>query len=180
MKIRDLDWNDFEGWVRLYFTRYEEVRTNPDLGVYTRDPQPTPSDEAAFFGRLWKAVLDGDEVATVAEHDGALVGVCTVGRRGEHCEDRHVGVLAMMVHPSHRDRGIGSKLLARTLERCIGKFEVIELTVMEKNARARHLYEKFGFAESGRMPRAFKRGGRYFDDILMWRLAPSSPETSAA
>lgn len=169
MKVRDLEWNDLEGWTHLYYARYEEVRTDKELGVYTRDPKPSLADEAAFFGRMWKAVLDGDEVAIVAENEGTLVGVCTVVRRGDHREDRHIGVLAMMVHRSHRDRGVGSMLLARTLDRCVGKFEIIELTVMEKNLRAKHLYEKFGFVESGRMPRAFKRDGEYFDDILMWR-----------
>jgi ribosomal protein S18 acetylase RimI-like enzyme len=180
VKIRALEWNDYEGWARLYYTRYEEVRTDRELGVYTRDPKPTLPEEAEFFGKMWKGVLDGDYVAVVAEDEGMLIGACTVVRRGNHCEDRHIGVLAMMVHPRYRDRGVGTQLLAQAIERSVGKFEIIELTVMEKNLRAKHLYEKFGFVESGRLPRAFKRDGQYFDDLLMWRPTESASKRSTS
>ena len=180
MEIRDLRWTDFEGWVELYYTRYEEVRTDKELGVYTRDPKPTLADEATFYGGLWRSVLEGDHVAVVAEDAGKLVGVCLVGRRGAHVEDRHVGVLAMMVHPDRRDRGVGGQLIARALEKCVGKFEIVELTVMEKNLRAKHLYEKFGFVESGRCPNAFKRDGVYLDDLLMWRWVGAPRRPTAA
>jgi len=172
--VRDLAWEDFEGWVELYYTRYDEVLTNKDLGIYTYDSKPTLADEAALFGDVWKSVLTGDLVATVGESDGKLIGVCTIHRKGPHREERHAGILAMMVHPDWRGRGLGGRLLSRALHQCEGKFEIVQLTVMEKNVRALALYRKLGFVESGRLPRAFKRDGEYFDDLLMWRpIEPS-------
>ena len=174
MRVRELDWGDFEGWVALYYNRYDEVRTNKELGVYTYESKPTLPEEAALFADVWKSALNGDLVASVAEADGKVVGVCTIHRKGRHSEDRHTGILAIEVHPDWRGRGVGSMLLTHALPRCVRTFEIVYLTVLEKNVRARGLYKKFGFVESGRMPRAFKRDGEYSDDIMMWWSAPSA------
>ncbi|EQD47868.1 acyltransferase, partial [mine drainage metagenome] len=48
-----------------------------------------------------------------------------------------------------------------------GKFDSVDLAVIPENSRAEKLYRKFGFAEYGRRPRAFQRGGTYHDFILM-------------
>jgi len=178
VRVRELTWDDFEGWVALYYNRYEEVRTNKELGVYTYESKPTLPEEAALFADVWKAALKGDLVASVAEADGKVVGVCTIHRKGRHSEDRHTGILAIEVHPDFRGRGAGSMLLAHALARCVGKFEIVYLTVLEKNVRAQGLYRKFGFVESGRMPRAFKRDGEYSDDILMWWSAPPASDAT--
>ncbi len=177
MDVRDLEWRDFPGWVDLYYTRYEELRTNPELGVYTFTSRPSVADEAAVFGGVWKNVLAGNQVVSVGEDHGKLIGSCTVFRRGQHLEDRHAGVFAIAVHPEWRGKGLGSTLTSHVLKKCEGRFEIVQLTVMEKNAPALALYRKFGFVESGRLPRAFKRGDTYFDDILMWRpvASPKAP-----
>lgn len=47
-------------------------------------------------------------------------------------------------------------------------FEQAELTVVGGNDRAYHLYERIGFRECGRIPKANKYDdGTYSDDILM-------------
>jgi putative acetyltransferase len=169
VEVRDLEWGDFEGWAELYFTRYKEIRTNPKLWIDTFDTKPTLAAEAAIFGSRWKDVLAGNMVASVGQENGKLIGVCSVYRRGLHLEDCHVGILAIGVHPEWRSRGLGSMLISHVLRKCEGKFELVQLTVTEPNLPARALYRKFGFVESGRLPRAFKRGDAYFDDIVMWR-----------
>ena len=182
VEVRDLEWRDFAGWAELYYTRYDEIRTNPELWIYTMDTRPTLSEEAALFGSVWKNVLTGNQISSVGEDNGKLVGHCTVFRKGGHVEDRHVGVLAIGVHPDWRGKGLGTRLISHVLNKCEGKFEVIQLTVTEKNLPARALYRKMGFAESGRLPRAFKRGDAYFDDIVMWRTMgePKVPASAAA
>ncbi|MGC1580897.1 MAG: GNAT family N-acetyltransferase, partial [Candidatus Acidiferrales bacterium] len=139
MRVRELAWRDFEGWVALYYNRYDEVRTNRELGVYTYETKPTLPEEAALFADVWKESLKGDLVASVAEADRKVVGVCTIHRKGRHSEDRHTGILAIEVHPDRRGRGVGSLLLAHALPRCVGKFEIVYLTVTERNVRAQGL-----------------------------------------
>lgn len=169
MRVRGLTWGDFQGWVDLYYSRYEEIGRNPDLGVYLLATRPSLSDEATVFGQVMKAVLAGDMLACVAEEAGRFVGLCTIGRRGHHVEDQHVGVLGVAVRPERRGRGIGEALLRRALEESRGVFEIVELKLVSVNERAMRLYRRHGFEVCGRLPRAFKRGDRYLDDVLMWR-----------
>ncbi len=49
--------------------------------------------------------------------------------------------------------------------------EQAELIVIEGNERAKHMYENFGFTETGRRPKANKYDdGTYADDILMTKF----------
>ena len=169
MILRDLAWTDFADWVELYYARYEEIRTNPTLGVHLREPRPSIADEAKFFGGLHRQILDGDVVVSVAEDDGHVVGACSVARKGSHLEDRHVGVLAISVRADRRGRGVGAALMERALERCRGRFEIVELGVLAPNETAQRLYRRFGFQECGRLPRTFKRGSTYYDEVVMSR-----------
>lgn len=169
MKIRPVEWSDFQSFVDFYYTRYVEVPSNPELFLLTRSVKPSLGSEAAWFGALMKGILEGDAVCNVADADGRVVGAATVTRRGDHNEDRHGGVYANAIVPEWRGKGVGTRLMAATLADCRGKFEVLYLTVVAENARAIKLYRKHGFQECGRWPRAWQRGGRYHDDLLMWR-----------
>jgi RimJ/RimL family protein N-acetyltransferase len=173
--LRELAWTDFADWVEMYYARYEEILTNPSLGVLLREPRPSLADEAEFFGRLHRQILDGHVVCCVAEDDGHVVGTCSITRKGDHVEDRHVGTLAIGVRADRRGRGVGAALMQRALERCRGRFEVVELGVLAPNETAQRLYQKFGFQECGRLPRAFKRGGTYYDEVLMSRPVEPGP-----
>ena len=49
-------------------------------------------------------------------------------------------------------------------------YEQIELGVIDGNERAKALYEKAGFVETGRYKNAMKYDdGTYRDEIIMWR-----------
>jgi RimJ/RimL family protein N-acetyltransferase len=41
--------------------------------------------------------------------------------------------------------------------------KVLKLSAFETNKRAIHVYEKFGFVQTGRVPRKFFRDGRNLD-----------------
>ncbi len=170
MSIRPLAWSDFEEFVELYYSRFEEVKTNPELGVFTRERRPPWDEEALAFARFMRSTEEGSMVANVAIEEGKLVGTCTVERKGNHVEDRHIGVLGIIVLREWRGKGLGSQLMEATIQGCIGRFELLHLAVIEVNANAHALYQKFGFREHGRAPRAFHRGDRYFDEILMTRI----------
>lgn len=166
MNVRDLQWDDFEGVVALYYTRYDEVATNPQLGVFTMESRPSLGEEATFFGTVWKKILSGDMVASVAEDDGVVVGICTVSRQG-HREDRHVASLGIAISPGHRGRGIGTALMQHALSKCEDRFEIVTLAVIAGNEPAIRLYRRLGFVERGRVPRTFRRDGVDHDEILM-------------
>ncbi len=101
----------------------------------------------------------------IALVDGGVVGWCDIGSLHWPA---HVGVLGMGVLASHRGQGIGTALIQAALEKArnIG-LPRVELTVSEENARAKTLYEKFGFVVEGIHRNAIKIGEKYENHLIM-------------
>ena len=103
----------------------------------------------------------------VAVEDGQIVGWCDI--LAPDLEGfRHLGTLALGVHPAYRKRGLGEQLLRAAINeaKTIG-LERVELTVYGSNAPAIQLYQKAGFTVDGVRRRARKLDGAYDDIILM-------------
>jgi len=113
-----------------------------------------------LFMRIYENFPEG---FLVAEMNGRVVGylifieTCTGGR-----------ILSFAVHPSFRNRGIGSLLLAEALElmKRFG-FKTAVLEVRKSNLKAQSLYRKFRFEPVGEIPKYYKDGE---DAILMERV----------
>jgi len=100
------------------------------------------------------------------EHE-RVVGWCDVLPK-PHPAMRHSGVLGMGVIDSHRGRGIGRALMEAALKAAWEKgLSRIELTVRADNARAKRLYESFGFAVEGLCRNHMLVQGEYADSYLM-------------
>ncbi|MCI4319366.1 MAG: GNAT family N-acetyltransferase [Thermoplasmata archaeon] len=168
MEIRPLEWKDFAGLTEVYLDLYQEVETNPSLGISLMPSPPSLADEAVWFARLYAAVLERNAVVSVAVEDGRVVGSCTVERRDRHAETHDIGTLGLLVARGRRGAGVGSKLLVDALARCRGLFEVVVLTVRADNLPARRIYERVGFQSFGALPHGFRRGGVWSEMVWMW------------
>ncbi len=173
--VREVGWTDFEGLFALRLNRYDEIARDPDYGMVSYPDRPTSGEFATWFGELQSAVIGGTAVCSVAIREGQLVGMCSVRREGRAVETAHVGVLGIEVLRAARGTGVGRPLLAHALAAVPGRFEEVHLSVLPVNERARRLYESAGFETFGVAPRAFQRGGRYHDFILMRRRFPPVP-----
>ena len=95
----------------------------------------------------------------------------TCGRR-RRSTLRHSAVLGMGVVREYRGQGLGSRMLATTLEmaeaRGLGR---VELVVRADNEAAIALYRRFGFVEEGRCRQYLRLDGVGHDALLMARLA---------
>jgi ribosomal protein S18 acetylase RimI-like enzyme len=167
MKVRDLEWDDFSDIVGNYFSYYDELPGNPALGLTLFAEKPTLAEESEWFGRLYAQTLTGMQLASVAEENGRVVGLAQVAQKQPHHDQAHVGVLGIALHKDFRGKGVGTQLMRHVLERCRGRFEVVELTVFSTNEPAKKLYRKMGFRYVGTLPKSVKRGDRYFDEDLM-------------
>ena len=105
----------------------------------------------------------------LAELDGEYVGNASFDVAGGSRRNFHRADIGIALYLDYTGMGIGKKLFAlilETIERC--GFETAELTVVEGNNRAIHMYESFGFVEVGRIPKANKYDdGTYAADIHM-------------
>jgi len=81
---------------------------------------------------------------------------------------RHKGLLwGMYVRPTARGSGAADAIVRALVADAAGEVELLLLTVAAHNERARRLYARWGFAEYGVEPRAYRGGDGYVDEVLM-------------
>jgi RimJ/RimL family protein N-acetyltransferase len=110
--------------------------------------------------------LEGTLVAA-ADADGELIGSIHVER------SRYgAGEIGMLVARDWRGRGVGSALLAATIEWArANELHKLCLSVFPHNARGLALYHRFGFLEEGRRVQQIRRSsGELWDTIEMGLL----------
>ena len=130
--------------------------------------------EAPPLARVRRFVLNGLGNGTaqfVALDDVQVVGWCDITPK-THEALRHSGVLGMGVVATHRGQGIGTRLLAATIDTAVGRgLRRIELTVRSDNAPAIELYRRFGFEFEGSCREYMHVGDQYYDALLMARVS---------
>lgn len=108
----------------------------------------------ATKGEYWFGAFDGIE----------LVGaICLRTQEGKKI--RHSASLnALVVDPGRQREGIGAALVAHLIAfaRELGFLRQLTLTVIDGNAAAIGLYERFGFRQFGLEPDAFLHDGAYY------------------
>ena len=168
-RVRDLKFDDGPKLIKLYYGYYDELRHgNKELGLTLFRKKPTYESEIDWFAGAYKGFLNGSKIAKVAEVGGKVVGLCDISTSRPDSEMDHVGLLGIAIMDGHRSSGIGTALIGAALKEARAKFEIVRLGLFAGNARAMALYKKMGFVEYGRMPRAIKRGKRYFDEVFMY------------
>lgn len=174
--VRDVKWEDFEQIAKNFFSYFDELKENPDLGLLVDGKKPNMSQEVDWFAGLYKKILEGDAVASVAEIDGKIVGLCDINRVTTKTDIRHNaighrGILGITVLKEYRGIGIGTKLIKSCVKKAKRKFEIVSLTAFENNAAAVRLYEKCGFKKYGTGRGFIKRGKRYINEY-MFAISP--------
>ena len=108
----------------------------------------------------------------VALDNGHVVGWCDILARSDPTRE-HVGTVGIGLLHHYRGKGIGRRLLVRTLEAANSfGFQRIELKVRATNTPAIGLYKSLGFAEEGRLKDDVLIDGA-FDSTVCMALFPS-------
>ncbi len=140
----------------------------PYLVRYPDEIDFTPEQEREILGRLLE---DPNSIMMMAFVDGKTAGNGSVSGIGTRRKIRHRCSLAIALCREFWGLGIGSAMIGYMTELAaqVG-WTQLELEVVEENARARALYQKCGFTESGRRHGAFLfDDGTAHDLILMYR-----------
>ncbi|MBR4760281.1 MAG: GNAT family N-acetyltransferase [Lachnospiraceae bacterium] len=110
-----------------------------------------------------------DTVMMMALVDGEIAGNCSIARIDPKKRIRHRCSLAIALKKDYWNLGIGSAMMEYLTELAIQiGFDQMELGVIEGNDRAKALYEKNGFVETGKIVNSMKYDdGSYRDEIIM-------------
>lgn len=106
---------------------------------------------------------------------GRIVGMAGFKREAGP-KNTHKGLLwGLYVEPGSRGHGAGAALVSALLNAAQGVVEQVALSVVEENAAAIALYERFGFTRYGTEPRALKSAAGYANEVLMVLFLPPTP-----
>lgn len=157
--IRHAEKKDIKGIQELYSGK----------NAYTGTLQlPLPS--LALWEKRLSEVPDGVYVF-IAEIEGKIVG--NLGLEVErNVRRKHVASFGMAVHDEHKNQGIGSELLEKSLDLADNWLNLkrIELTVYTDNSPAIAMYKKHGFEIEGEAKQFAFRNGEYVDTYYMARI----------
>jgi len=161
--LRTPRWEDLDDLLELINSLVEE-----GAEIY-RDTKVSREEELDWLAKTLVS-LEKDEVFFLAaEVDGKVVASSDVHRLRGY--ESHVGVLGIVTKNGYRDFGIGTEMMKRLVEQSqkMG-LKVLTLTAFASNSRAIHVYEKFGFAETGRVPKKHFKDGHYIDQVIMTKV----------
>ena len=115
---------------------------------------------------------DPREIMMVAEVEGIIAGNCGIVSIGNLRRVYHRCGFAIALKEAYWNIGIGSAMMdyAFYLAKKMG-YEQAELEVVDGNNRAKRLYERFGFKETGKNFHALKYDdGSYRDEYKMVKI----------
>ncbi|MCR5468253.1 MAG: GNAT family N-acetyltransferase [Lachnospiraceae bacterium] len=136
------------------------------LLAYPDEINYTAEGELGFI----KDMNESDEkMLILAFVDDEYAGNCSFAQIGSCRRSSHRVDIGIAIFLKYAGFGLGRLMLERMIAKIKeAGFEQVELTVIEGNERAYHLYESLGFKECGKIPDANKYDdGTYRDDIHM-------------
>lgn len=118
---------------------------------------------------IQNVISDTDRTWFIAEHNGNIIGQCSIGLVNRFVRYRHRAGIAFVIIKEYWNLGIGGKMM----QECINwakshNIEKLELDVVSSNTNAISMYESFGFIKTGTIQKALKYSdGTYADEYIM-------------
>jgi len=138
-----------------------------DTFIYRIDIRTVEGEKEKFEQKL-QDMKDGKSFYIWTLFEEKIIGASSiVARKGR---GTHVWELGIMVDKNFRGEGLGYKLMEVVMDKA--KELGVKIVVLERfpeNKIAGKLYEKFGFQECGRIPKALYRKNKYSDEIIMYK-----------
>jgi RimJ/RimL family protein N-acetyltransferase len=159
--LRTPRWDDLDGLLECINSLVEE---GADIMI---DEKQTRDQEIDWLARVLSKIEKNERICVAVEAGSKLMGNSEVERLSARHQS-HVGILGIAIRDGYRDTGIGTEMMKILIDesRKAG-LKILILDVFATNRRARHVYEKVGFREVGKIPRALFKDGEYIDEIRM-------------
>ncbi|MDP8023678.1 MAG: GNAT family N-acetyltransferase [Conexivisphaerales archaeon] len=160
IEIRTPDCEDVEGLMN-----YINGLVDEGAPISTNEKQNHIS-EIQYLADEVQKILEGKLIALVAISGQKIVAHAEI-RRGSG-RASHVGTLGIGVAKEYRDLGIGQELIRLLIKLANSQgYRLIKLEVYAHNAPAIHVYRKFGFVETGVIPKMGLFANGYEDALIM-------------
>jgi RimJ/RimL family protein N-acetyltransferase len=161
--LRTPRWEDLDDLMELINSLVDEK------AEIARTDKVTREDEVEWLPKVL-ASLEKDELFfLVAEVDRKVVASSDIHILSGN--EKHVGVLGIVLKSGFRDLGIGTEMMKTLVEQAMALgLKVLTLQAFATNKRAVHVYEKVGFVQTGRVPKKHFKDGQYVDEVIMTRL----------
>jgi len=161
--LRTPRWEDLDDLMELINSLVDEK------AEIARTDKVTRKDEVEWLPKVL-ASLEKDELFfLVAEVDRKVVASSDIHILSGN--EKHVGVLGIVLKSGFRDLGIGTEMMKTLVEQAMALgLKVLTLQAFATNKRAVHVYEKVGFVQTGRVPKKHFKDGQYVDEVIMTKL----------
>lgn len=146
-----------------------QQKTSAETHFMARYPEEVSNNIELQKEKLANILKSETRVEITAFINGEIAGSCGFDCVKNHIKLRHRAVFGISVKEKFWNVGLGSVLIneAKTYAKN-HSYEQLELGVFSDNSRARHVYEKLGFSEWGKVKNAYKlKDGTYRDEITM-------------
>ena len=161
--LRTPKWEDIDDLLELINTLIDE---NAD--IWMRETV-TGNDQIDWLSRRLAAIEKCEIIQIVAEINGHVIANTDVTIKTGSRSD--VGDIGIIIHQDYRDIGIGTEMMKQLITQAKERgLKIVTLGVFATNTRAKHVYEKFGFRECGRIPGEIYKNGQYIDHITMVKI----------
>jgi L-amino acid N-acyltransferase YncA len=158
--LRTVKWEDLNDLLDFINSLVEE---GADI---VRTEKVTRAEEADWLGKLLARIEKGELIDCAAEVEGKVVAHAEIGKREGLMS--HVGGFGIAIKQGYRGIGIGTRTMQTLIEESKkAGLKILILEVFDTNNIAKHLYQKMGFKEAGRIPKGIYKNGKYVDLIRM-------------
>lgn len=162
LEIRPITLKDTDArhrfWIQLSDEQIGMVHEPHEIDLHTHETHDKILDFLRNRRGLWLVALNSHEI--IGEIDLSIKNLSRI---------RHIASLTMGVLKANQGQGIGTKLMAKSLEWAAAQqLKRIELYVFASNIKAQNLYKKYGFVLEGVRKNFLKISeNSYEDDFLM-------------
>ena len=161
----------FRGMCMSDLAFFNEVR-NSCAEKYLHDSRKFTLEETQ------KWFLHTSNIYYIIENNGDRIGYFRTSNHSEINKNIYIGA---DLYENYRGMGLGYQAYKLFIDHLFTEFgfHKISLEVIETNGIAIRLYQKLGFIEEGRKREEVKKGGMYFDSVIMSILRSEWKKRSA-
>ena len=140
--LRTPKWEDLDDLVEFINSLIEE---GADITV---NEKVTREQEADWLSYQLAETEKGNKLILLAEVEGKVVANSSITKKTGY--SKHVGTLGIGIKSGFRETGIGTEMMKTLVSKAENMgLKIMTLTVFSTNKRAKHVYEKIGFRETG-------------------------------